>query len=43
MEHHSNIVPWFLHKVKVKYIPVKKDGTLDLQKFEELLQRKQSL
>lgn len=41
MEHHSNIVPWQFacenKGAKVKAIPLKEDGTLDLEKLEELL------
>lgn len=41
MEHHSNIVPWQLacgqKGAKIKAIPLKEDGTLDLEKLDELL------
>ncbi len=41
MEHHSNIVPWQLiaaeKKAKIKYVPVRDDGTLDLAVYQQLL------
>lgn len=41
IEHHSNIVPWqFLCQrtgAKLKYIPLKEDGTLEINKLDELL------
>ncbi len=41
MEHHSNIVPWQLlaaeRGVKLEFIPVNLDGTLDMEKAKELL------
>ncbi|MGE4130089.1 MAG: aminotransferase class V-fold PLP-dependent enzyme [Bdellovibrionales bacterium] len=41
MEHHSNIVPWQLiaaeRKALVRFIPVKDDGTLDLEAASKLL------
>lgn len=41
MEHHSNIVPWhFLRKHKgavIKWVPVKPDGSFDLDAFESLV------
>ncbi len=44
LEHHSNIVPWqILCKNKnaiLKIIPIKKDGFLDLEKFENLISKK---
>ena len=47
MEHHSNIVPWQLLEkrkgIKLKIIPVLDDGTLDIQKFEEFLNKKTKL
>lgn len=40
MEHHSNIVPWWMLKEKVginlKVVPVLDDGTLDLEAFKKL-------
>jgi cysteine desulfurase/selenocysteine lyase len=46
-EHHSNIVPWQLlcekTGAKLKYIPVKPDFTLDLEKYKKLLERKPKL
>jgi len=44
MEHHSNIVPWeILSKMsgfKISYAKVKDDGTLDYEKFENLISKK---
>lgn len=41
MEHHSNIVPWhFLRESKgavIKWVPVKADGSFDLDAFEALV------
>lgn len=41
MEHHSNILPWQLwcekHNGVLKYIPVNKDGTLEVSKLKELI------
>ncbi len=41
MEHHSNIVPWQLlaveRGIKLKFVPVEPDGTLDLNKIKALL------
>ena len=41
MEHHSNIVPWQLlaekKELNLKFIPVKKDYTLDLEKYKTIL------
>ena len=41
MEHHSNIVPWQLQAgrkgFKLKVIPVKDDGTLDMEAYASLL------
>jgi cysteine desulfurase/selenocysteine lyase len=43
MEHHSNIVPWQLlaaeRGVKVEYVPVLHDGTLDMEAARKLLAR----
>jgi cysteine desulfurase/selenocysteine lyase len=43
MEHHSNIVPWQLlaaeRGVKVEYVPVLPDGTLDMDAVRTLLAR----
>lgn len=44
MEHHSNLVPWqILAQEKglvLDFIPVTNEGLLDLQEFEQLLERK---
>ena len=41
MEHHSNIVPWFIaaqtHRLKLKVWHVEDDGQLDLEKLKSLL------
>ncbi len=41
MEHHSNLIPWQLlakeKSARLKFIPVKEDGTLQLEKLNELL------
>jgi cysteine desulfurase/selenocysteine lyase len=41
MEHHANIVPWHILKEQnglvIKFIPVREDGSLDLEGFEKLL------
>ena len=41
MEHHSNIVPWQLlaerKGIVLKIIPIHSDGTLDMARFEEML------
>ncbi|HIH2763627.1 MAG TPA: aminotransferase class V-fold PLP-dependent enzyme [Candidatus Azoamicus sp.] len=47
MEHHSNIVPWYIiskeKKIKVKVIPLKTSGDLDYSKFKNLLNDKTKL
>lgn len=47
IEHHSNIVPWQLiaqrKKAVLKYIPLKEDGTLAIEKLDELLSDKTRL
>ena len=50
MEHHSNIVPWQLlaerlktnakRQIKIKYIPITGDGSLDLSSLEKLVTKK---
>ncbi len=44
MEHHSNIVPWQMlrkiKKIKLFYVNVLPDGTLDLEHLEKLLNKK---
>ncbi len=41
MEHHSNIVPWFLMRevigFKIRFWPVEENGTLDLNKLDDLI------
>ncbi|MCQ2287902.1 MAG: cysteine desulfurase [Muribaculaceae bacterium] len=40
MEHHSNIVPWQLlgqrKRIRLIVVPVKEDGTLDIEAYEDL-------
>ena len=47
LEHHSNIVPWQIccnaTGAKLKVIPVKNNGELDIAKFQELLTEKTKL
>ncbi len=44
MEHHSNIVPWQQiakqRKLKVKFAEINKDGTLNIDSFKSLLDKK---
>ncbi len=47
MEHHSNIVPWYIlceeKKAKLKVIPINEDGDLLLDEYEKLLSAKTKL
>jgi len=47
MEHHSNIVPWQLIAKEtgalIKYIPINKNGTLDLENIDTLISKKTKL
>lgn len=47
LEHHSNIVPWQMvceeYDCKLKVIPIKDDGSLNLEVFEKLLNKKTKL
>lgn len=47
MEHHSNLIPWQIlareKGARLKFIPVKEDGTLDLEKLPELLTSRSKL
>jgi len=47
LEHHSNIVPWQMmtkkNNAKLKVIPLKKNGELDLKVFENLISEKTKL
>ena len=44
MEHHSNIIPWQMlqknKKIKLRYIPVMKNGCLDLEKLYMMINEK---
>ncbi len=41
MEHHANIVPWYMlaerSGVILKYVPIRDDGSLDMDAFESML------
>jgi cysteine desulfurase/selenocysteine lyase len=41
MEHHSNLIPWILLAnqtgVKLRHIPIKDDGTLEMERLEDYL------
>lgn len=47
MEHHSNLIPWQIlakeKNAKLKFIPVKDDGTLEIEKLHELLTSRSKL
>ena len=47
LEHHANLVPWHMLRdqigVVIKYIPIKPDGSLDLDVYETLLTSKTKL
>ena len=47
MEHHSNIVPWQLlssrSNASLNYIPIKKDGTLELEELKKNISSKTKL
>jgi len=47
IEHHSNIVPWYLLKeqigIKLKIIPVNDDGTLDIEVYQQLFSARTKL
>lgn len=47
MEHHSNIVPWYLLKqrlgIEIKVIPVNDDGSLDLMAYKKLFSARTKL
>lgn len=47
LEHHSNIIPWLVlakeKDLKIKYIPVKPDGTLDLLQLKSVITSKTKL
>jgi len=44
MEHHSNLVPWFLlaerKRAKIRHIPLGGDGKLDLDRLDSLLSKR---
>lgn len=43
MEHHSNMVPWFMlareKGIRIEYIPITQQYTLDLERYQQLLQK----
>jgi len=43
MEHHSNMVPWFMlakeKGIRIEYVPLTAEYTLDLEKYQQLLQK----
>src|SRR5829696_4934351 len=47
MEHHSNIVPWYMlcqeKKAILKIIPINEEGELEMEEFEKLLSEKTKL
>lgn len=47
LEHHSNIIPWLVlakeKNIKIVYIPVCLDGTLDLSKLDSIITKKTKL
>jgi len=47
MEHHSNLVPWFMlakeKGIRIEYIPLTSQGLLDLDKYQQLLQKEPKL
>lgn len=47
MEHHANIVPWQILQdqigVKLKYVPIYEDGSLNIEKFKAMLSPKTKL
>lgn len=47
MEHHSNLVPWYLlaqeRHLELDFVPVREDGLLDLEAYHRLLERRPKL
>lgn len=47
MEHHSNLVPWYMlaeeKGVQIDFIPISPDGLLDMEQFNILLQKQPKL
>ena len=43
MEHHSNLIPWQMiakeRNAKLDFIPIREDGTLDMKRFDELINK----
>lgn len=47
MEHHSNLVPWYLlaqeRHLELDFVPVREDGLLDLERYHHFLERRPKL
>jgi cysteine desulfurase/selenocysteine lyase len=47
MEHHSNMVPWFMlakeKGIRIEYIPMTTQGLLDVEKYQQLLKNEPKL
>jgi cysteine desulfurase/selenocysteine lyase len=47
MEHHSNMVPWFMlakeKGIRIEYIPMTTQGLLDMEKYQQLLKKEPKL
>lgn len=47
MEHHSNLVPWYMlaeeKQLKIEFVNVKEDGTLDMNHYQDLLNKQPKL
>jgi cysteine desulfurase/selenocysteine lyase len=47
MEHHSNMIPWRLLSeiigIKIKYLGIRKDGTLNIEQIERLITKRTKL
>jgi cysteine desulfurase/selenocysteine lyase len=47
MEHHSNMVPWFMlakeKGIRIEYIPMTTQGLLDMEKYQKLLKNEPKL
>ncbi|BBB48702.1 cysteine desulfurase [Pelolinea submarina] len=47
MEHHSNLVPWYMlaeeKELRIEFVRVRDDGTLDMRHYHDLLEKKPRL
>lgn len=47
MEHHSNLVPWYIlaqeKELRIEFVKVRDDGILDLEHYRQLLEQKPAL